>query len=191
MRNSRLQIRMIKTRKFLVSCLLICLVGHAHAESREQKIFPDHKGTWVNDFANLIGHKDSERISSLCDEVFQEGLATIVVCTIQSIPKVEREYENIVLYGTDLFNYWGVGRKGINDGLLILVSKQDRKVAICTGYLTERFLPDPEAGRIIDAFMVPQFKKGNYGKGIIDAINEARRVMKKNRMLMYPEKHRR
>jgi len=183
--------RMIKMIKFLAFCLLICLFGHVHAESQEQNIFPDHKGTWVNDFANLIDLKDSERISSICNEVFQEELATIVVCTIQSIPKVKREYENIVLYGTDFFNYWGVGRKGINDGLLILVSKQDRKVAICTGYLTEHYLPDTEAGRIIDVFMVPQFKEGNYGKGIINAINEARRVMKKNRMLMYPEKYRR
>lgn len=171
-------------RQLLLYLLLLFWVSYVNAETADN-IFPNYNGTCVNDFATLIAPRDSKRITSLCNEITQEGLASIVICTISSIPKVKKEYENIVLYGTDLFNYWRIGRNGV----LVVISKKDRKAAICTGYLTEHFLPDPEVGRILRTYMFPNFKKGDYGKGIIEGIVEARKVMEKNRMLMYPEKY--
>jgi len=171
--------RKIIQSKMLLLFLILLVAFYLHTESAADSIFPEHNGTCINDFAELINPQD----------IFKDELASIVVCTIESIPKIKKEYENPVLYGTDLFNYWGIGRKGVDDGILILISKGDRKAVICTGYLTEHYLPDPEAGRILDEYMVPQFKKGNFGTGIIDGIIEARKVMEKNRRFMYPEKY--
>jgi hypothetical protein len=162
--------KIIQSKKlllFLIPLVAFCL----HTGSAADSIFPDNNGTCINDFAKLINPQDANTIKSLC--------------TIESIPKVKKEYENAVLYGTELSNYWGIGR----DGILILISKRDRKAAICTGYLTEHYLPDSEAGRILDEYMIPQFKEGNFGTGIIAGIIEARKVMEKNRRLMYPEKY--
>ncbi len=169
--------------------LTLLITFYFHTNATADDIFPDHNGTFINDFANLIDQKDENIIKSLCADIFKDELAVIVVCTIESLPKVKKEYNDPLLYGTDLFNYWGIGRKGINDGLLILISKGDSKAAICTGYLIEYYLPDPDADIVLKSYMFPHFKQGNYGKGIIEGIIEARKVMEKNRRLLSHEKN--
>ena len=165
--------------------LIVCLLACSNAEDDHSITFPGLKDKCVNDFASVISSEDSEKIKALCEEISEDELAVIVVATIDSIPKVKKEYDNPVIYGTDLFNLWQLPKKGI----LILISIKDRKTAICTGYTTEYFLPDSEAGKILDEYMIPQFKEVDYGAGIITGILEARKVMEKNRKLMYPEKY--
>jgi len=177
------------TRIKICFLFLIIYFSLPYAFAEDNNVFPQNNGTCVNDFAKLINPEDTEKIKSMCDEIRKDELAVIVVATIDSIPKVKKEYESALAYGTDLFNYWKIGRKGVDDGILILVTKNDRKTAICTGYLTEHFLPDWQAGRILDKYMIPNFKKGDYGKGIIAGIIEARKIMEKNRKFMYPEKY--
>jgi uncharacterized protein len=179
-------------KKHISTCVvffyLIVYVAYVCAGTIAQP-FPTRKDPWINDFANLINPQDTSTIEALCKQIYEQELASIVICTIESIPKTKKEYENITLYGSDLSNHWDIGRKDVDDGLLILISRKDRKAAICTGYLTEYFLPDAEAGRILRTFMFPKFKNGQYGEGIIAGITEARKVMLKNRRLMYPEKY--
>lgn len=179
----------MKTKLFLILLIVSLYSYSAFAETNNIDVFPINNGTSVNDFAKLINAEDTKKIKLLCDEIRKDKLAVIVVATIDSIPKAKVEYEKIIFYGTELFNHWGIGRKGVNDGVLILISKNDRKTAICTGYLTEYFLPDPEAKMVINKYMTPNFKKGDYGTGIIEGIIEARKIMEKNRRLMYPEKY--
>ncbi len=175
-------------RKFTLPCVLffflIFQAPYIQAETNPL-LFPAKKQPWVNDFANLIGSEDKKTIESLCKEIENEELATIVVCTIESIPKVKKEYEKVLSYGTDLFNFWRLPKEGV----LILISRKDRKTAICTGYITEYFLPDGDAGEVLRKYLIPNFKNGDYGKGIIEGITEARKLMLKNRKLMYPEKY--
>ena len=175
-------------RKIFLVFMMFLLPSCSKTKSDVPLVFPKHNGTPVNDFAKLISQKDSVTIDSLCRNILSGDLATIVVCTIDSIPRVKVEYENPVLYGTDLFNYWGIGRKDVDDGVLILVSIKDKKSAICTGYLTEHYLPDSTCGRILDNNLLPHFKKGSYGKGIIDGIIAAQKEIQRNKAQMYPEK---
>ena len=73
-------------------------------------------------------------------------------------------------------NYWGVGQKDIDNGLLIVFSKPLRKVAISTGYGTEKVLTDSICKQIIESVMIPNFKNGDYFKGIdngVDTLIEA------------------
>lgn len=175
--------------KLILTILIISLCALANTEIAESYVFPKQQDKFVNDFAGLINAEDTKKIKLLCEEIRKDELAVIVVATIDSIPKIKKEYENPVIFGTDLFNTWGIGRKGINDGILIFISKNDRETAIVTGYLTEYFLPDSEVGRILNNYMIPQFKNGDFGAGIISGIIEARKVMEKNRRLMYPEKY--
>ena len=179
----------IMRKDIVLSIILLFFTSYVAAEPIPEAVFPKNNGTCVNDFAGLIKADDANKIKSLCKEIFNDELASIVICTINSIPRIRKEYENPVLFGSDLMHHLGIGRKGVNDGVLIFISKNDRKTAICTGYLTEYFLPDSEAGRVLNEYMIPNFKDGNFGQGIIDGIIEARKVMEKNRRLMYPEKY--
>lgn len=173
----------------LVPMVLIYVSVNIFAAENNSSIFPNKKNEWINDFASLISTDDAKIIESLCKEIYKEELATINICTMESIPKSQKEYSSAVVYGADLLNYWHIGREGINDGILVLISSKDRKVAICTGYLTEHLLPDNDAKRIINKIMVPMFKKNEYGKGIVAGIKEAKKIMIKNKKLMYPEKY--
>jgi uncharacterized protein len=71
-------------------------------------------------------------------------------------------------YKVDLAHSWGIGQKGKDNGVLLLIAKDDRKVAIGTGYGTEHRLTDALSNRIIDEQIIPAFKTGNYYQGIDD-----------------------
>lgn len=74
--------------------------------------------------------------------------------------------DDIDRYKVDLAHAWGIGQKGKDNGVLLLVAKDDRKVAIGTGYGTEHLLTDALSNRIIDEVIIPQFKQGDYYGGI-------------------------
>ncbi|WP_198009350.1 YgcG family protein [Nitrosomonas sp. Is79A3] len=81
--------------------------------------------------------------------------------------------ETIEQYALRVAETWKLGRKGIDDGVLLLIAKNDRTLRIEVGYGVEGALPDAMAKRIIAEIIVPQFKAGNFAAGIdagIDAI---------------------
>ena len=77
--------------------------------------------------------------------------------------------ETIEQYAVRAFESFKLGRKGVDDGLLLVVAKDDRKVRIEVGYGLEGAIPDITAGRVIQEYMVPKFRQGDYGGGIVDA----------------------
>jgi uncharacterized protein len=66
---------------------------------------------------------------------------------------------------------WKLGRKGQDDGILLLVASQDRKMRIEVGYGLEGELPDALAGRIVSDVMAPRFRKGDFTGGILSAVD--------------------
>jgi uncharacterized protein len=76
------------------------------------------------------------------------------------------EPETVEQYATRVFDQWKLGRKGIDDGVLLLVAKNDRKLRIEVGYGLEGAIPDAIARRVIDEDIVPLFKQGNFAGGI-------------------------
>ncbi len=74
--------------------------------------------------------------------------------------------ETIEQYALRVVEHWKLGRKGADDGLLLLVSKDDREVRIEVGYGLEGAIPDATANRIIDEDIVPRFKAADYAGGI-------------------------
>ena len=77
--------------------------------------------------------------------------------------------ETIEAYAVRAFEAFRLGRKGIDDGLLLVVAKDDRKVRIEVGYGLEGAIPDITAGRVIQEYLVPHFRQGDYGAGILAA----------------------
>ncbi len=77
--------------------------------------------------------------------------------------------ETIEQYAVRAFEQYRIGRKGIDDAVLLVIAKDDRKVKIEVGYGLEGAIPDITAGRIIQEYLVPKFRAGDYGGGIADA----------------------
>jgi len=79
------------------------------------------------------------------------------------------EPEDIAQYAVRAFEQWKLGRKGVDDGVLLIVAKNDRRVRIEVGYGLEGAIPDATSMRVIQEYMVPKFRTGDYAGGITDA----------------------
>ncbi|HTL14726.1 MAG TPA: YgcG family protein [Thermomonas sp.] len=77
--------------------------------------------------------------------------------------------ETIEQYAVRAFEAFKLGRKGVDDGVLLVVAKDDRKVRIEVGYGLEGAIPDITAGRVIQEYLVPKFRQGDYAGGIVEA----------------------
>jgi uncharacterized protein len=91
-------------------------------------------------------------------------IAVLIVPTTQP--------EEIEQYGIRVAEQWKLGRKGIDDGAILLVAKNDRRVRIEVGYGLEGALPDAIANRIIDETITPHFKLGDYDGGVEAGIEQ-------------------
>jgi uncharacterized protein len=77
--------------------------------------------------------------------------------------------EDIAQYAVRAFDQWKLGREGVDDGILLLVAKDDRRVRIEVGYGLEGAIPDATANRVIQEYLVPRFRAGDYAGGISEA----------------------
>ena len=85
--------------------------------------------------------------------------------------------EAIESYAQRVFEEWKIGRKGVDDGVLLLVAKDDRTVRIQPGYGLEGAIPDITAGRVIQEYLVPRFRAGDFAGGIGDATAQLVRLI--------------
>ncbi|HEX5727008.1 MAG TPA: TPM domain-containing protein, partial [Longimicrobiaceae bacterium] len=125
---------------------------------------------YVNDFANVIPAQDEAAIQAVVDEVRQKSGGEIVVVTLPSLQG--RSRDEVAL---QLGRQWGVGRAGQpgdparNTGVIILVAPNERELKIELAAGANNFITAAEAGRVRDQYMVPAFRRGDYGTGIRDA----------------------
>lgn len=117
----------------------------------------------VNDNAHVLSGNHVTMLSDILRE--HENLTTnqVVVLTVASL-----EGSNIEDYAFRVFNEWALGQKGRDNGILILVAPNDRKMRIEVGYGLEPVLPDLTASRIIQNVMAPRFREGDFNSGIFE-----------------------
>ena len=116
---------------------------------------------YVNDFANVINDADKEKIEFATRELNAKTGVNVVVVTVKSL-----EGRPIEDYSLEIGRQWKLGQKGKNNGIVILVAPNDKKMRIETGYGIEGYITDGDAGRIRDDYMVPYFKNGDFSTGI-------------------------
>lgn len=151
-------------QKFLIVCILfLALVSRGRAEAAKEK-FPRPRGA-VNDFASLIPSNMESKMENLAREILQKTGTAIVVATIQSLGDNEPG-----IYANELYEYWGIGKKGEDKGILILLALEERRVRIETGYGVEGILPDGRVGNILDQYVVPLLKQGQYDQGLLNGM---------------------
>lgn len=119
----------------------------------------------VVDNAQILSPAARTRLADMLKAHEQATSTQIVVLTVPSI-----QPENIEAYAVDVFNSWKLGQQGRNNGVLIVVVPQDRKMRIEVGYGLEPILTDAVAGAIIRDVMTPAFKHADYDAGIQDGV---------------------
>ena len=124
--------------------------------------FPEHKGSPLVDQAGLLRPEQAIDLKSKLDAAYARTGHPFVVVTVNSLEGLEIED-----YGTRLGRHWQLGEKDKDDGIILLVAPNERKVRIETGYGAEGFLPDIMAGRIIRNTILPKFKDKDLAGGIM------------------------
>ena len=117
--------------------------------------------TYVNDYAGVFTATNKAVLESYLQEVQAKTTAEIAVVALKSLDGGE-----INDFANRLFQKWGIGKKGKDNGILLVAAIEDRKVRIEVGYGLEGLIPDAKAGRLLDENVIPLFKEGNYADGL-------------------------
>ncbi|MBU4451147.1 MAG: TPM domain-containing protein [Actinobacteria bacterium] len=126
--------------------------------------YPNYSA-YVNDYAGVLQSGSKTQTEELIAKVEKETSSEIAVAIVSSLEGVSVEE-----YAVKLFEKWGVGKKKEDNGVLLLVAIEDRKLKIEVGYGLEGTITDLEAGNIIDNVIVPKFKQNDYSTGVYDGV---------------------
>jgi len=126
--------------------------------------FPRPQGR-VNDFAGVIDPATAAELTRLINETETRTSAQIAVVTVKSLDGMSVEE-----YAVRLFADWGIGKKGKDNGVLVLVAPVQRRIRIEVGYGLEPILPDAAVGRIIRQECLPPFRDNQYARGILQGV---------------------
>lgn len=115
----------------------------------------------ITDAANIIDAEQEAALSRQIEELEQATGHQMVIVTVTTLRGQE-----VVDFTTQLANAWGIDRAEQDDGVVLLVAPNERKVRIAVGYGLERTLPDSLCQEIIDDHMLPRFRKDDLPGGI-------------------------
>ncbi|HWJ58026.1 MAG TPA: TPM domain-containing protein [Sphingomicrobium sp.] len=148
--------------KHVLAVLWLALVALAQPVAAKGPAFPTLTGRVVDD-AHLLTPSQVVDLSTKSDALEAQSGRQLVVATIPSLQGLTIED-----YGYQLGRAWGIGQKGKNDGVILLVAPNERKVRIENGYGATIFLTDAMSSVIIRNSILPEFRKSppDYGAGI-------------------------
>jgi uncharacterized protein len=130
---------------------------------------------WVTDMANLLDSETKAKLNQMISKLEAENGTEIAVVTVPDTAASATPKQ----FATQLFNYWGIGKKDINNGVLFLISKSERRVEIETGYGIEKILPNARVGNIIDQLIIPHFKQGDFTGGTLAGIQALTKALER------------
>jgi len=147
-----------------LAVLGVMLFAAGAARAQDEPAIPDPVG-YVNDTADLMSERGRARLEAFLDQLERRTGAQYAVLTVKTTaPMVPEEYK------VRVFERWGLGRRGVDDGLLMLVAVDERVVRFETGYGLEGTLPDGLQSRIFRTEMRPRFRAGDYEGGIVAGV---------------------
>lgn len=138
---------------------------------------------FVRDLANMIDPADEEAIRKTCDKLLSDKATPIIVVTIESMAKHGGANLRIETFATLLFDQWQIGLEKLgehnwNTGILLLISRDDRKARIELG-AGWGHAEDGLCQKIMDEQIIPQFKAGQFSTGIVAGVTSLDRMGRK------------
>lgn len=132
---------------------------------------PNPEG-WTNDYEGIFTNLEEETLSRLITKLESRTGIEIAVVTVDSIMVRLDKFDE---FGDHLLNAWGVGKKEKENGIVICISSQYKKISISRGVGTDKFLSDAIISHLITKNFIPLYRKHNYYggtlRGLIALIN--------------------
>ena len=123
-------------------------------------------GTWVTDMPGALRADTVSRLNDTIGAFERSTGIEMAVVVLRSLDGISVEEA-----AARLFEMWGIGKQDRDNGLLLLWSVGDRVVRVEVGYGLEGVLPDGRAGAILDSYVIPKFRSGNFDDGIVAGVD--------------------
>lgn len=149
-------------KKIILFCSLLLCAFIVFAQD-----FPERSNTLVTDYTNTLSAEDKQKLEGKLVAFNDSSSTQIAIVIIKSVGNYD-----VNEYGAALGRKWGIGQKGKNNGILILVALGDRKLTIQTGYGAEGALPDIVTQEIRVNDINPRFKQGDYYGGLNAGVDQ-------------------
>jgi uncharacterized protein len=130
---------------------------------------------YVNDFAGILKPAERQALEDRATQLQQKTGAQLAVLILKSLDGGE-----IDDFTNKLFSRWGIGQKGKNNGIMLMVAIDDHKARIEVGYGLEPILPDALAGRVRSEQLFPAFKRQAYAAGLNAAVARIAEIIERN-----------
>lgn len=163
---------MKKTVIKIGAVVLVILVAFFAISEMAEARYPSPAG-YVNDTAGVMSGETKAGLESLLSHIEEKTTAEMVVLTVKTTAPLTIEQ-----YAVEVYKEWGIGKKGKDNGVLLLVAVDDRKVRIEVGYGLEGAITDMHSKIIINDMIVPSFKKGDYSLGIASGIVTLAKILR-------------
>lgn len=149
----------------LVLSLLLSLSAFAFSFSFSSNEFPQPTSDFfVNDFADVIDADVEAELLQIGASLYTQTTAQVVVVTVDSLDGYE-----VGEYALELGREWGVGSEDSDNGVVLLMSVDDREITIQVGYGLEGAITDGKAGQILDNYAIPYLSQDDFSTGLAEA----------------------
>ena len=136
----------------------------------------------INDFAGILSSEASNSLIALCNNVNKMTGVALVLATFPSL-----EGEEIDDITNKLYEKWGIGQKGKDEGVLVLLAMKERKIRIETGYGSEGYITDLLASRIRQKATVEYLSKNRWDEGITSIFHSLTQLVAKEKGIPFQE----
>lgn len=126
----------------------------------------------VNDYAGILSSQEENNLENYLRQFENISSVQIVILTVKSL-----EGENLEDYSMRVADTWKIGQKGEDNGVVLLVAMQEKKLRIEVGYGLEGSLTDAKSGYIIRNYILPYFKKGDFYSGVAAGVQAVTGVL--------------
>jgi uncharacterized protein len=165
---------LLRLKKTLLPAIILACLAAMSGATQAHSAFPAPRGA-VNDFAGVLSPDTAARMEALAAEILQKTGTAVVVGTFKTLDGDDPDQ-----FANELYEFWGIGKKGEDKGVLIMLAVQERRVRIETGFGVEGALPDGLVGSILDRYVVPLLKQNRFEEGLFNAMAATGQVLAKD-----------
>ena len=128
----------------------------------------------VNDYAKVITADQTRKLEDQLAQFDRDTGHQVAILTVPSL-----EGDSLEDFSIRVAENWKIGKKGFDNGVILIVVPKDRRLRLEVGYGLEGILPDAIANQIISQYIIPRFRAGDFSSGIVAGIDAVLRVIKR------------
>jgi uncharacterized protein len=155
---------------FVLIGILSCVTALArnYTVNNVPNVHVANRTQYVSNPDGILSDNAVNQLNVIIDSIWSKTTAEVVAVVIDDID----EDSDINTFATDLYEAWGIGKKDNDNGVLVLIVKDQRKGVIRTGYGAEGVLPDAICMTLLNRYIYPYFKEGDYDSGMINGVSQ-------------------